>query len=303
MKINLPTAVTTRAARTVLVAQKNSPKILFFSGLALMGATVVTACRGTLQLEGTLEDIKSDRQDVEDDVRRNPDRYSQKEINKLNAYITFRGVVRVAKLYAAPAALGVAAVACLTSSHNQLTRRNAGLSAALAATDRALNSYRDRVRDAYGEDKERELWRGEKTETVPVLDDEGRETKSQTKKKIGGGHSPYARIWGRDTSTEYDPRPEYNLAKLRSVQEYCTILLNHRGHLFLNEVYDELGLDRSSAGAVVGWQSKKYGGLDGFVDFGVLVQGEEVRFLDFMTGDEEHILLDFNVDGEIWRNI
>lgn len=303
MKFSLPTAVTTRAARTALVAQKNSPKILFFSGLALMGATVVTACQGTLKLEGVLEDIKADREDVKSVVDRHPDRYSEKEIAKLNTYVTFRGVVRVAKLYVAPVALGVAAVACLTSSHNQLTRRNAGLSAALAATERALNSYRDRVRESLGEDKERALWRDEKTELVPVLDDEGRETKSKTKKKSGGGHSPYARIWGRDTSSEYDPRPEYNLAKLRSIQEWGTMMLNHKGHLFLNEIYDELGLDRSSAGAVVGWQAKKYGGLDGFVDFGVLVQGEEVRFLDFMTGDEEHILLDFNVDGEIWRNI
>ena len=70
------------------------------------------------------------------------------------------------------------------------------------------------------------------------------------------------------TTTEWDPEPAYNLAKLRSVQEYCTMRLNSRGHVFLNEVLDELGLSRTTAGAVVGWKSKKYGGRDGFVDFG-----------------------------------
>lgn len=303
MKISLPNAVTSRVAGTALVAQKHSPQFLFYGGLALMGATVVSACKGTLKLEATLDDIKRDRDDIKAVVAGEPDRYSEKEIARLNVYVTARGLARVAKLYLPAASLGVAAVACLTSSHNQLMRRNAGLSAALAATERALDGYRNRVREAYGDDRELELWRGEKTEERPVLDDEGRETKSKTKVKTGGGHSPYARVWGRDTSTEWDPVSDYNLAKLRTVQEYATMRLNSKGHLFLNEVFDELGLDRTPAGAVVGWLSVKNGGNDGFVDLGVLRQGNEVEWLDFVRGHEDHILLDFNVDGEIWRKI
>lgn len=303
MKISLPNAVTTRAARTMLVTQKNSPKILFYGGLALMGATVVTACKGTLALEDTLGEIKENRDDVKNAVERHPGKYSDRDITKLNFYITAKGVASIAKLYLPSIALGVAAVACLTSSHNQLTRRNAGLSAALAATERALDSYRNRVREAYGDDRELELWRGEKTETVAVLDDEGRETKSKKKVKTGGGHSPYARIWGRDTTSEWCPQPEYNLAKLRHVQQWGTMVLNSKGHLMLNEIHDELGLDRTPAGQVVGWLSKKYGGADGYVDFGILEGGEAVGFLEFVRGDEDHILLDFNVDGEIWRSI
>ena len=303
MKLKLPNAVSTRIARTTLVAQHHSPKILFVSGLVLMGGTVVTACRGTLKLESVLDDIKADREDIAVVAERHPDKYSESEITKLNYYVTLKGVARIAKLYLPALTLGVAAVACLTSSHNQLTRRNAGLSAALAATERALDAYRDRIREAYGEDRELELYRGEKTETVAVLDDEGRETKSKKTVKTGGGFSPYARIWGRDTTNEWDPQPEYNLAKLRSTQELMTLRLNHRGHVFLNEVFDELGLERMPYGAVVGWLSEKNGGKDGFVDFGVLEPGEAVRFLDFVTGREDHIMLDFNVDGEIWRKI
>lgn len=303
MKINLPNAVSSRLGHTSLLAQKASPKVMFYSGLVLMGATVVTACKGTLALEGTLDDIRRDREDVKAVTERHPEKYTDREITKLNAYVTFRGVVRVAKLYLPAVSLGVAAVACLTSSHNQLTRRNAGLSAALAATERAMDSYRGRVREAFGEDKELELFRGERTETVAVLDDEGRETKSKKKIKVGGGYSPYARLWGRDTTNEWDPQPEYNLAKLRHVQQWGTMVLNARGHLFLNEVLDELGLDRMPAGAVVGWLSEKNGGQDGYVDFGVMSTDQEVRFLDFVTGREDHIMLDFNVDGEIWRNI
>lgn len=303
MKLSLPNAVTTRFARQVLVTQKHSPQILFYGGLVLMAGTVVTACKGTLELEDVLEDIKRDRADVVDVVRTHPERYSEKQTAKLNVYITMKGLARIGKLYLPAVALGVAAVACLTSSHNQLTRRNAGLSAALAATERALNSYRDRVRDELGDDRELKLWRGERTEKVAQRDKDGNPTDKKTTIKTGGGYSPYARVWGRDTSTEWSPQPEYNLAKLRIVQEYLTLLLNSRGHVFLNDAFDELGLDRTPAGSQVGWMSEKYGGVDGYIDFGVLAPGEEIKFLDFVTGREEHVMLDFNVDGEIWRKI
>lgn len=302
MKFSLPNALTSRVGRQTLLLQKASPRVLFYSGLVLMGGTVVTACRGTLQLEDVLKEITRDREDVRLGVEANPDRYTDREITKVNAYITFRGAARIAKLYLPAVSLGVAAVACLTSSHNQLQRRNAGLSAALAATERALDSYRRRIRDEFGEERELQLWRGEREETVPVLDDEGRETKSKKKVKTGGGYSPYARVWGRDTTNEWSPHESYNFAKLRHVQEWGTMQLEAKGHLFLNEIFDELGLDRTPAGAVVGWLSEKYGGADGYVDFGILARDDN-EFLDFVTGREEHIMLDFNVDGEIWRAI
>ena len=138
-----------------------------------------------------------------------------------------------------------------------------------------------------------------KTVEKPVLDDEGRETKSKTKVKVGGGYSPYARIWGRDTSNEWDPQPAYNIAKLRSVQEYCTLRLNARGHLFLNEVYDMLGLERTKPGAVVGWV---WDNGDNYVDFGVFSDKSD-RIRDFVNGREASILLDFNVDGVIYDKI
>jgi hypothetical protein len=302
MKLSLPNAVSTRLGAASLVAQKNSPRVLFGLGLVLMGATVVTACQGTLKLGDVLDDISKDREDVQTVADRHPEKYSERDVKKLNLYITGKGVIRIARLYLPATTLGVAAVACLTTSHNQLTRRNAGLSAALAATDRALKAYRGRVREAYGEDRELELWRDEKTEKVAILDDEGRETKSTKKIKTGGGHSPYARVWGRDTTQEWDPQEAYNFAKLSHAQKYGTMMLQHKGHLFLNEIFDELGLSRTPAGAVVGWLTVENGGTDGFVDFGILGR-EDHEFLDFVTGREDCILLDFNVDGEIFRRI
>lgn len=303
MKFQLPSAIASRVANQSLLVQKHSPRILFVSGVALMGATVVSASRATLQLEDILIDVRKDQEDLRYVAEAKPEKYDDRTVKKLHAYINMRGIGRIVKLYLPSLALGVAAVGCLTSAHNILNRRNAGLSAALAATDRALKDYRGRVVEELGEDKDREFMFGNENEVVTTKNKNG-STKKETITRAGEGRSPYSRLWGRDTTNEWDPQPEYNLAKLRHVQQWGTMVLNHKGHLFLNEIFDELGLDRTPAGAVVGWLSEKNGGGDGYVDFGILSGDEtEVRFLDFVTGHEDHILLDFNVDGEIWKDI
>ena len=44
-----------------------------------------------------------------------------------------------------------------------------------------------------------------------------------------------------------------NLTKVRIVQNFANDRLTINGHVFLNEIYDDLGLPRTKAGAVTGW--------------------------------------------------
>jgi hypothetical protein len=88
--------------------------------------------------------------------------------------------------------------------------------------------------------------------------------------------------WSRD--------PFVNHLFLKGVQDHCNNVLNVRGHLFLNEVYDLLGLERSAQGAVVGWVKNNPEG-DGFVSFGE------------MNPNDDIIRLEFNVDGVILENL
>lgn len=46
---------------------------------------------------------------------------------------------------------------------------------------------------------------------------------------------------------------EINLMFLRSVQNHMNNLLQVRGHLFLNEVLDELSIPRTYEGQLLGW--------------------------------------------------
>lgn len=105
----------------------------------------------------------------------------------------------------------------------------------------------------------------------------------------------YARVFD-DSSIRWRKDPEYNMHFLKDQQNYCNDLLKTRGHLFLNEVYDILGIPRTKAGAVVGWVYDKENPIgDKFVDFGLT---SDYNYY-FINGYTNTALLDFNVDGYI----
>ena len=88
---------------------------------------------------------------------------------------------------------------------------------------------------------------------------------------------------------------------IRHQQAYANQKLQMNGHIFLNEVYDALGLERTTAGAVVGWLREDQGQGDGYVDFGLTDNPERMR--DFAEYGDAGIFLDFNVDGTIFDKI
>ena len=66
-------------------------------------------------------------------------------------------------------------------------------------------------------------------------------------------------------------------------------------------MYDALGFDRTQAGQIVGWvYDEKNPTGDNFIDFGIydINDPQKVRFIN---GHERSILLDFNVDGNVYE--
>lgn len=96
-----------------------------------------------------------------------------------------------------------------------------------------------------------------------------------------------------ENSVCWSPTPEYNRVFLQCQQNYANDLLRARGHIFLNEIHDMLGVPRTGNGAVCGW-------IDNPVDFGIFNQDGIKR--DLLT-DDGVIHLEFNVDGVIYDKI
>ena len=196
---------------------------------------------------------------------------------------------------------GVLSVTCFLSAHGIMKSRNAALVAAYKVLEFSYDEYRARVRDAYGEEFDETA-----TRTISVAgqtstsehDEESKELRITTHDALSE-YSVYARFFD-ETNSQFQQNPEYNLLFLKSQQSYMNDLLRSRGHVFLNEVYDALGIERSSAGQVVGWVLNDGG--DNYIDFGIYrFESPEARA--FVNGSENAILLDFNVDGIVYDKI
>jgi hypothetical protein len=286
----IPTGVTQAVGQQALKLNASSPKLLFVGGIGCMVASTVLACRATLKLEDTLEET----QDELNAIKANKVTEDVEIAKKDTAVVMAKGGARVLKLYGPAIVVGSVGIGCLTKSHNLLQERNAALMAAYTAVDKAFEKYRLRVVEKYGEDQDQEFRYG--TEQVEIVDEKGK-TKIVTR-VADGEPSMYARFFDQ-LSTSWSKEPEYNLVFLRCQQNYANDLLKTRGHVFLNEVYDLLGIERTKAGQVVGWVVSDDG--DNFIDFGIYDGNDRAR--DFVNGREGSILLDFNVDGIIYDKI
>lgn len=296
----IPKAVTIKAARSLLQVKKASPTLLFGAGMVGFATTVVTASRATLKLEETLEPHMNNLELARNLHESENPNYSTMDYRRDVTIVRTRTVISVAKLYALPLAIGAASAACLTGSHFILSSRNVALTAAYAALDQTYRKYQERMVEELGEEKERDIRTKVESWGVKGKDKKGKDVGHIRSGPTEAGASMYARFWGRDTAVrDWNTNPERNVIFLRCQQNYANDILQSRGHVLLNDVYDSLGLERTSAGAVVGWVR---GHGDDYVDFGIFGDNDQDanRLLDYVTGREDEVLLDFNVDGVIY---
>lgn len=291
----VPAAVSTKLGRNALLLQKTSPSILFGVGIVGVVGGTVLACRATLKMDSVLDQAATKMDKVK--TFQDP-LYDEKDREHDLTLVRFQTGTAIVKLYApAIIATGIG-IAALTSSHRILMNRNTALMAAYTTLDEAFTRYRNRVIEKYGEEQDRDFRFN--TEKVEIIDPDTNKKKTIT--RIAPGEvSGYARFFD-DGSSSWSKDPEVNLFFLKCQQNYCNDLLKARGHVFLNEVYDRLGIPRSKAGAVVGWVLSNDGSTDNHISFGVF-EGETERARDFVNGRENAILCDFNVDGIIFDKI
>jgi hypothetical protein len=229
--------------------------------------------------------------------------YTEKDHQKDLVVVYTQTTVNFIKLYALPVALGVASIACIVGGHRILTKRNVALMAAYKALEEGFAAYRRRVVEEHGEEADYMYKNGLRKMEVTEMaytDENGVKHAAETKDKYlidnPNNLSPYAKFYQAGCA-QWSKDPEYNMYFLLSQQKYWNQILQAKGHVFLNEVYDALGIDRTDAGAIVGWMIGP--GRDNHIDFGIFDEGKP-RNRAFVNGDENVILLDFNVDGVIF---
>lgn len=285
--------------------QKKSPELLVGVGIIGVVASAVLACKATTKISSVLDETKETvdkiHEVLEDETK--AEQYSHED-GKKDLTITYVHTgIKLAKLYAPAAILGAMSITSILASHRILKKRNVALAAAYAAVDQSFKDYRKRVFERFGERVEKELRYNIKATEIEetIVDEKGKEkTVKKTVDVVDGNpaqYSPYAKTFD-STNDDWMDDPERNFFLLKARQSQANDMLKARGHLFLNEVYDLLGLERTKIGAVVGWvydPEKPFG--DNFVDFGLFNIYREKG--GSYAGFESAVMLDFNVAGEI----
>lgn len=308
---NATSVATKTLSKTKLKAVKNSPEILVVAGVIGVVASTVMACKATLKAPEVLNEAKENL-DAIHECASNPEmaeKYTDSDRKKDLTIVYAKTGLKLVRLYAPAVVIGSLSIGGILMSNHILKKRNAALAAAYTAMDKSFKTYRKRVIERFGDEVDKELKYGIKAKKVKekITDENGNEVVQNriVYENTDGERvlaSPYAKYFD-ELSPEWSKEIDYNLMFLRTQQEYANNLLKARGYLFLNEVYNALGIPITPEGQVVGWTYDMGNpDADGFVDFGIY-DINNVNNRAFVNGYEKSILLDFNVDGDIMKYI
>ena len=299
MKKDILNNLTRKINKVGFKIKKHSPEILIVTGVVGTVASAVMACRATTKLSEVIEEQKEQIYQIHDYVETHgySEKYSEEDSKKDLTIVYTQTAVKLVKLYAPSVILGTLSIGAMLTSNNILRKRNVALAAAYTAIDKSFKNYRNNVVERFGEEIDHELRYNIKAKEFEetVVDENGNETtvKNEVEVVDPNSISDFARFFD-DGCNGWTKDPNTNLAYLKNQQRYANDVLKTKGHLFLNEVYDMLGIPRCPAGQVVGWiydDNNPVG--DNFVDFGIYDASKESN-RNFVNGYERTILLDFN---------
>lgn len=282
--------------------KKVSPTVYLAAGIAGTVVGTVLACKATKKAEPAVNDFKKNL----DDVHAKKDNIDPKQYGKDLTMAYFKGIGNIVKLYLPAIAVESASIGLIVGAHNIQNARIAGLSAGYTAVSNAYNKLQEKLREENPELEQKLIYGVEDKKITTEIPD----AKGKLKKVVKNGKvinpddlvSPYARYFNRE-NPNWDENPMMSLDFIMKQQKSANRMLRDRGYLFLNEVYRLLGFGITDYGQQVGWiyaPDDDDAKGDSYVSFG-LYDDSMPRLMNqnFVNGDSQECLLDFNMDGYI----
>ena len=300
MKIEVTDKLKTFFTKMKLGFKAHSPEILIAGGVAGVVTSAVLACVATTKVGKVVNTAKEKIEIIHQKKDDEKEAYTQKEAGKELTHIYFGTGLKILGLYTPALVLGGLSLTGIIASNNILKKRSMALAAAYATVDKSFKDYRSRVVERFGSEVDKELrydfHKDKVTGTVTDSDGKEKTVKKEVNKTGYDGVSDFARIFdGKNPNFKFDS--DANLFFLRQLQSFFNDKLIVDGFVYLNDVYNELGYEKTKAGQVVGWiydkENNKRG--DNYIDFGIT----EICTRDDGDVVEYGYLLDFNVDGDI----
>lgn len=277
-----------------LALKANAPTLMVVGGVVSMGTGAVLGAKKTLHLEEIVEPHVTMLEQIE--ANKELPQYSERQIVQDKTVVITRLTVDVTKLYAVPAILFVGGSALVFGGHRMMLQRNATLAIGFTALQKAFDSYRQRVRQEFGDEVDQALQSG--WIKKEVVDEDGKVQTINTRDWDAIEEDPYNRIFGQGESDEWVDDLGMNKMFVHNQQRFANEKLSRRGYLYLCEVYEALGFAETPISRVVGWKVRY--NPDGSRDIPFVDLGLDKRQPDDWTYSRENaIYLDINCQGLI----
>lgn len=310
---DISTTLSILSSKVKLGVKRYGPQAMIIGGGIGTIAAIVLAVVETKKAIEIVDESKKElanirEKEIEDDYT---EKDKKKELTK--AYARTAG--KLALNYAPAVGVEIASLGLIAGGSKIINNQKATLATALAANISDFKNYRKRLIAKLGEEGEKvdkELLYG-----LTEVDSEETTTENGKTKKVK--KKAYLVDDGNLSSTGYkrlldarnplwDSHPDTVMYLLNAKQRWFNDRLNAFGYVFLNDVLDELGFEKTRVGQEVGWL--KNGDGDCYIDFDVV----PVRVFHSDVGDEDikkldepcrncAYMLNFNVDGGILTKV
>ena len=255
----------------LFLVKKFSPEICMGLGVIFGAGAIGTAVKSTLKVDEVLEEIDGT---VPEEKKR-----------------TARTMAFV-KLYSPTVACAVASTVSFGAAYGLLKQRNAALATAYMALQNRFNKYRKAVVTEQGQEADGRYFSSISGKVVDEVDADSEVSKILT------DADDYC-YWFDEASPYWKKSAEENLFFLREVERILNQHLRYKHVITLNDVFEKLGMDKTSEGSVIGWFNKD--NQDSYqISFGL--ENTEVG-RRFINGDTNVTILDFNVDGPVYKEL
>lgn len=275
--------------KTGIIIDEKGPKWAILSGAALLVASTVVACKQTTKAETIIDEHKRREEAIHtaatDEIYK--DQYTEEDEKKDIQTNYIKTGIAFLKLYRVPIVMTAVGLASILWGTNRLDKKVRDLTISAAAVTEALNQYRQRVANAIGEDKERDLYLN--TREVVETDKDGNVTKAEKvlneeDRKSNPSIFEFGPInWDGSVNVEFDRKtPSYNLLTIRNVQQSLQRDLEIYGTAYVRDGFKRLGIPCPALYLTAGWHVERnedgelYAPIgDAKVDFGLI---DDIRF-------------------------
>lgn len=322
---NIGKAIKNTAGSGMLLAKKRAPEIMLSTSVVGFVVTIIETVRATNKTNDILETreerlnectntLAANREISNEDLCYTPDDY-QKEVRVIK-----KGARReLIKAWAPVGTTFLASVILVLGGYKVLNGRYVATAAAYKTLEAGFERYRQNVVEEFGKDTDWRMAHSIKPEEYEDLKKKQDELKKETAEKNKGRkpRTQYSKDINNSIfdchSSEHWQRywiPQQAIQYVQQKESELQDMLNSRGHVFLNEAYDKLGMPRTAQGSVVGWiNSPKNNHLDKPFRLSLGYANDECpedelrRILASNSNEEIYIWITPNCDGVIYNMI